>query len=67
MELIARILGVSLLAGGLGAGLGFVLFGQSSPYSEYVIPCLVLACVGGIIGAIAGTAREIATALRPKL
>jgi hypothetical protein len=66
MALPARIIGLSLLTGGLGAGLGLVLFRQY-PYSEYIIPTLLLACVGGIIGAVAGAAREIVTVLRHKV
>lgn len=62
MAPIARIFGLSLLAGGLGTGLGFVFFGHA-PYNEYIIPIFFLGCVGGIIGAIAGAAREVATAL----
>lgn len=65
MAMIVRIFGLSLLAGWLGAGLGLVLFGGSS-YSDYIIPTLGLACVGGIIGAIAGAAREIVNALSQK-
>jgi len=53
MALIARIVGLSLLTGGLGAGLGFAFFGQSRDWTGI---SLLLACVGGIIGA----AREIA-------
>ena len=51
-----------LLTGWLGAGLGFALFGHFGqyPYSDYIIPAFCLGCVGGIIGAIAGAAREIA-------
>ncbi len=63
MMLIARIAGLSLLASGLVAALGLTVLsaftGPGVPSSEFVIPGLVLACVGGIIGAIAGTAREI--------
>jgi hypothetical protein len=63
MALIARILGLSLITGGLGAGLGFVLFGR---YSDGSGIALLLACVGAVIGALAGTAREIVTALPQK-
>jgi hypothetical protein len=63
MALIARIIGVSLLTAGLGAGLGFALFGKGSDGPGI---SLLLACVGAIIGAIAGTARETVTALRQK-
>ena len=64
MALIARIIGLCLLTGGLGAGLGLAFFRQ---YSDYIIPTLLLACAGGIIGAVAGAAREIVTALRQRL
>jgi hypothetical protein len=56
MALIARILSVSFLTGALAAGLGFVFFGQGSDGPGIAF---VLACVGAIIGAIAGAAREI--------
>jgi hypothetical protein len=65
MAMMTRIFSWSLLIGGLGAGLGLACFGQYA-YSEYMIPVLGLAGVGGIIGAVAGAAREIATALRPE-
>lgn len=63
MELIARIIGLSLLTAGLGAGLGFAFFGKFSDWNGI---SLLLACVGGIIGAIAGAAREIVTAQRER-
>jgi hypothetical protein len=70
MALIARILGVSLLTSGLVAGLGLALHKSAShpglSSSEYVIPVLFLACVGGVIGAVAGAAREIVPAQRQK-
>ena len=59
MALIARIIVVSLLVGVLGAGIGGALsvgFGVS----------LILACVGSLIGAAAGTTQEIVTALRQR-
>jgi hypothetical protein len=65
MALIARVIGWSLLASGLGAGVGLALFGRY-PYSDYIIPTLFLGCVGGIIGAVAGAAREIVTAMHQK-
>jgi hypothetical protein len=37
MALIARIVGSSLLTAALGWWLGFVLFGQSSPSSDWII------------------------------
>jgi hypothetical protein len=63
MALIARIFGVSLIVGGLGAGLGFALFGRSPDWSGI---SLLFTCVGVIVGALAGTAREMAAALRQK-
>jgi hypothetical protein len=70
MALIARVLGVSLLTSALVAGLGYALLtmatGGSAAPSEYIIPELFLACVGGVIGAVAGAAREIVAAQRPK-
>jgi hypothetical protein len=59
MALIARIIGLSLLAGGLGAGLGFVLFGKTPDWGGI---SLLLGCVGAFVGAIAGAAREMVTA-----
>ena len=63
MALIARIFGLSLLTGGQGAGPGFALFGKNPDGSG---TSLLLACVGAIIGALAGTARETVTALQQK-
>jgi hypothetical protein len=59
MALIARIVGLSLLVAGMGAGLGYALFGQSRDGPGI---SLLLGCVGAIVGAVAGAAREIATA-----
>jgi hypothetical protein len=64
MAMIARIIGLSLLTSGLGAGLGFAFFGRDPDWGGI---SLLLACVGGIIGAIAGAAREVVTALRQRL
>lgn len=70
MALIARILGVSLLTSALVAGLGLVLLRSAShraiPSSEYILPGLFLACVGGVIGAVAGAAQELVSAQRQK-
>ena len=63
MALIARIIGLSLLTGLLGAWLGFALFRQDYGYG---IISLCLACVAGIVGGVAGATREIATALRER-
>jgi hypothetical protein len=65
MALIVRVLGVSLVTSALVTGLGIVLLSasvNSAPSSEFIIPGLFLACVGGIIGAVAGAAREIVDA-----
>jgi hypothetical protein len=82
MALIARILGVSLIASALVAGVGFLLLksvseptmeatvvGQPAPVMparDYTLAVFILACVGGIIGAVAGAAREIVSAQRQK-
>ncbi len=69
MSLIGRILGVSLVTSALVAALGCALLSLatgSAASSEYIIPALFLACVGGVIGAVAGAAREIVAAQRPK-
>jgi hypothetical protein len=69
MGVIARIIGLALLTAGLGVGLGFALFGRYiyGPYDDRIVPIfltLCLGCVGGIIGAVAGAAREIVEAQR---
>jgi hypothetical protein len=63
MASIVRIIGSALLTGVLGAGIGFVLFGQL-PDSPLLI--LVFGCVGATVGSIAGAALEIVTALRQR-
>jgi hypothetical protein len=63
MAVIARILGVSLLTAGLGVWLGWLLFGNAPDNRGF---SFVLGRLGGIIGALAGTAREIGLALRQK-
>jgi hypothetical protein len=63
MALVVRIIGLSLLIAVLGAGLGFVLTGQSPDWPGI---SLILGCVGGMIGAIAGVGREIVTALHER-
>jgi hypothetical protein len=61
--IIAKIIGVSLLAAGLAAGLGYAWFWQNSDWPGI---SFILGCVGGIIGSIAGAAREIATSQRAR-
>jgi hypothetical protein len=56
MALIARIIGLSLLTAALGVALARVFF---SAYSDQAIASLVLGCTGGLIGAVAGAAREL--------
>ena len=63
MAVTVRIIGLSLLASGLGAGFGFVLAG-GSPDGPGI--SLLLGCVGGIVGAIGGAAQEIVTALHQR-
>ena len=63
MMLIARVLGVSLLTGVLVAGLGLALL-RPDPHSPDIVVLCFLACVAGIIGAIAGAAREIVSSQR---
>jgi hypothetical protein len=58
----ARVIGVSLLTGVLVAGFTIKVYGQ---YSDYVLP-MFFGFIGGIIGAVAGAAREIATAVRQR-
>ena len=65
MALIARILGVSLLTSALVAGLGLALL-KPAPHSADIVVILFLACVGAVIGAVAGAAREIVSAQRQK-
>jgi hypothetical protein len=82
MALIARILGVSLLTSALVAGVGVSLLksvteptmpasivGQPDhvmPERDYTPAVFILACVGGLIGAVAAAAQEIVSAQRSK-
>jgi uncharacterized membrane protein YoaK (UPF0700 family) len=63
MRVVARIIGYSLLAAVLGVVLGLVLF-SSLPDHERNGLSFVLACLGTIVGAIAGAVGEIVTAQR---
>jgi hypothetical protein len=62
MAVVARILGYSLLTAGPGeVCFGYALFGHDHGSA---LPAFLLACVGAIVGAIAGAAGEIVTAQR---
>jgi len=65
MALIARILVVALLTSALVAGLGLALL-KPDRHSTDSLVLLFLACVGGVIGAVAGAAREVVSVQRPK-
>ena len=60
MAVVARILGYSLLTAGLGGWYGYALSGHEPP-AAFWLACV---CVGAIVGAVAGAAGEIVTALR---
>jgi len=62
LVVIARVIGVSACGGLLGVGLACLLFGGQE--RDCILACLILGCVGGLIGALAGTAGEIVLALR---
>ena len=61
MAVVARIIGYSLLTAVLGAVLGLTLFSQL-PGNERNALSFVLACLGTIVGAVAGAVGEIVTA-----
>jgi hypothetical protein len=63
MAVVARIIGYSLLTAGLGAVLGFALFSQLPDHDRNGLS-FVLACLGTIVGVVAGAAGEIVTAQR---
>jgi len=62
VDVILRILGVVAVMSGAGLWLGYCLCGPT--YTEWILIGLALGCVGGLIGAIAGAAREIIAARR---
>ena len=62
MAVVARIIGYSLITAGLGAVLGFALFSLSEHGGNGA--SIVFACLGTIVGALAGAAGEIVTAQR---
>jgi hypothetical protein len=61
MAVVARIIGYSLLTAGLGAVLGLVLFSQLPDHERNGLS-FVVACLGTIVGGVAGAAGEIVTA-----
>ncbi len=63
MAVVARIIGYSLLTAGLGAVLGFALFSQLPDHDRNGLS-FVLACLGTLVGVVAGAAGEIVTAQR---
>jgi hypothetical protein len=64
MAVVARIIGYSLLTAGLGAGIGFALGMNAPDAPDWRGLSFVLACLGTIVGAVAGAAGEIVTAQR---
>ncbi len=62
MAVVARIIGYSLVTAGLGAVLGFALFSLSEHGG--IGASIVFACLGTMVGAVAGAAGEIVTAQR---
>jgi hypothetical protein len=63
MAVVARIIGYSLLTAGLGAVIGFAVFSQLPDHDRNGLS-FVLACLGTIVGVVAGAAGEIVTAQR---
>ncbi len=63
MAVVARIIGYSLLTAGLAAVLGLGLFSQL-PHNERNGLSFVLACLGTLVGVVAGAAGEIVAAQR---
>ncbi len=61
MVVVARIIGYSLLTAGLGAEIGYVLCWNAPDWRGL---SFMLACLGTIVGAVAGAAGEIVTAQR---
>ena len=61
MAVVARILGYSLLT---GPGAAWFVYALSGHDNGAALPAFLLACVGAIVGAVAGAAGEIVTAQR---
>ena len=56
MKTIARILCLSVLCSAVAGWLGIALFRE---YADYLVPAVVFALGGAIVGAISGAAHEI--------
>lgn len=63
MAVVARIIGYALLTAGLGALLGALFFAQRSELDRNGLS-FVLACLGTLVGTLAGAAGEIVAAQR---
>jgi hypothetical protein len=63
MAVVARIVGYSLLTAGVGAVLGLAIFSQL-PDNDRNGLSFVLACLGTLVGVVAGAAGEIVAAQR---
>ncbi len=63
MAVVARIVGYSLLTAGVGAVLGLAIFSKLPDNVRNGLSFL-LACLGTLVGAVAGAAGEIVTAQR---
>jgi hypothetical protein len=63
MAVVARIIGYSLLTAGFGAMIGSALFWQLPDHDRNGLS-FVLACLGTIVGVVAGAAGEIVSAQR---
>jgi hypothetical protein len=62
MEVVARIIGYSLLTAGPGAA--WFAYALSGEDHSAAFPAFLLACLGAIVGAVAGAAGEIVRAQR---
>jgi hypothetical protein len=63
MDVVARVIGYALLTAGLGALIGAVVF-ANAPENDRNGLMFVLACMGTLVGAVAGAAGEVVTAQR---
>lgn len=63
MASTARIVATSLGCAALAVLLGSAFFGKTPDWTGVAF---ILACVGAVVGAIAGSGREIAASRRPQ-